>query len=199
MEINFNGSNSEVSKLYKDALCMLERLGWLFAIQNVISAKNIWSLFHAFLTIIWADTVESHNDLVTSFQSTYSSMCVVLGDKWDWLFMTAYLLSPGDMKCWIIDRVLSTLRDQVLHPRDIYSTELASMLQQFCGFSFGFYRRPLVFSKRLVLNIFQLLSGFLLQFCRKMISYSNWKGHEDLFRHRFKKCKCQKRSWRKQM
>lgn len=43
----------------------------------------------------------------------------MLGNKWDWLFVTAYLLSPEAMKCEI-----STLREQFLHPWDMYSTEL---------------------------------------------------------------------------
>lgn len=38
-------------------------------------------------------------------------------------------------------------------------------------------------------NTFKLSSTWF----RKVINYSKWKGHEDLFRHSFKKCKCQKK------
>lgn len=110
--------------------------------------------------------------------------------------MTAYLLNPEAMKRCITARVLSTLRDLVLHPKDITAQNCKCCNCDFVGL-FWLFKATIGILKTSTSEAFSIAPGSLLQFCREVISYSNWKGHGDLFRHRVKKCKCQKKKLKK--
>lgn len=99
IEINFNRSNSEVSMLYNDALCMLESLGCLSTVLNMRSAKNIWSVFYAFFfnnNLSWCCWIIKW---ICNLVPIHLSIWGVLGDKWDWLPVTVYLLNPEAIRC----------------------------------------------------------------------------------------------------
>lgn len=150
-----------------------------------------------FLTITWAGTAEVHNNFVISFQSTPLPEQPVWGQV-RLNFVTVYLLNPEAMKCWFMANTLSTLRDKALHPRDIYSTEFwTCSTVAFCGLLLFFFQANFGIHKMSGLEDFSILSSSLLQFFGKVINYSKWIGHEDLFRHSFKKCKCQKKKLKK--
>lgn len=75
---NFIWSNTEVSKLYHYALCMQERLGLLSTMLKMRTAKILWydmiTWYHIMIMhlikFISADTAQSSDDFVISFQST---------------------------------------------------------------------------------------------------------------------------------
>lgn len=147
-----------------------------------------------FLTIIWASTAEVHHNFVISFQSTSLPEQPVWGKR-DWT-LTVYLLNPEAVECWLMANTLSTSRDQALHPRDIYSIELQTYSTVAFFLLFLLFLSNFGIHKMSSSEDFSILSSSLLQLFGKVINCSKWKGHEDLFRHSFKKCKCQKRSWR---
>lgn len=128
-----------------------------------------------FLAKIWAGTAEVHNNFVISFQSTPPPEQPVRGQVRQ-NSVTVYLLNPEAMKCWFMTNTLSTSRDQVLHPRDICSTELqtcSTVAFLVCCF---FFQTTLVFTKCLVWKIFQYFQALFCSFLGRWLNIASGKG-----------------------